>query len=285
MHGLEELYPFQSNYIPVDNDLKMHYVEEGKGNETLLMVHGNPTWSFHYRNLVQDLKSEYRCLAIDHLGCGLSDRDEQTFDLEKRIEHLVHFIKVKNLKNITLIAHDWGGAIGMGALLEIPDRFEKIVLMNTAAFNSTDIPLRIALCKVPLLGSFLNRNLNGFALAATLMASKKGLSKKVKEGYLMPYKKYSNRKAIDDFVQDIPLNKKHPTYKILGKIEERLSNLKHPTLLLWGEKDFCFHTGFKNRFMAFFPHAEVVSFKKAGHYVLEDEYGDCLKHIKRFLKK
>ncbi len=284
MHEIAELYPFKSHFLPVQNDLKMHYIEEGTGEKTLLMVHGNPTWSFYYRNLVRDLSSDYRCIAIDHLGCGLSDRDEETFNLEKRIQHLEKFIKEKDLRNITLIAHDWGGAIGMGVLVRNQERFDKIVLMNTAAFNSTEIPKRIALCKVPVLGRFLNRGLNGFALAASVMASKKGLSSKVKSGYLMPYRKYSERKAIDDFVHDIPLSPNHKTYQTLEGIETELAKLKLPTLLMWGDLDFCFHPGFKKRFIDFLPHAQVVSFEKAGHYVLEDEYDSCLDQLKRFLK-
>ena len=127
------LYPFESHELWLDS-LRYHYLDEGSG-EPLLMVHGNPTWSFYWRNLILALRDDYRTIAPDHIGCGLSDKPENyCYTLAQHIDNLVQLIRELDLTNITLLAHDWGGSIGLGAALELPERFSRIVLFNTAAF-------------------------------------------------------------------------------------------------------------------------------------------------------
>ena len=284
--SVKKLYPFSSNFLKLSSGDSMHYIEKGRGNkEVLLMIHGNPTWSFYYRNLVNDLSQNYHCIAIDHIGCGLSSKGTKTLRLQDRIDQLQDFVVKKDLKNITVISHDWGGAIGAGLVLAESDRIKRIVFSNTAAFNSKKIPLSIAISRTRGLGTFLNRSLNAFSLAATFRTTVNPLHRDVKAGYLLPYNNYENRKAVDDFVKDIPLRKTHPTYKTLSQIESGLSSFKKPTLLLWGDRDFCFTIHFRKRFLDFVPHAEVISLKNAGHYVLEDAYEESLSEIQKFLKK
>jgi len=282
----KNIYPFESHFVDIF-DYEMHYIDEGESlgqKPTILMVHGNPTWSFYYRDLVKQLSSQYRCIAIDHIGCGLSQRSDHFLRLNDRIAHLVEFIEKLSLENVHLVAHDWGGAIGMGTVLKKPDVFSSVTLLNTGAFTSDDIPKRIAICKVPFIGSVLNRGFNGFLKAANMIASKKGLSNLVKKGYLLPYLKYEDRKAIDDFVHDIPMNEDHPSYQTLMEIELGLENVKIPTQLLWGAKDFCFHIGFHKRFLEVWPNSKSKVFNKAGHYVLEDNFEQCLDEIREFIQ-
>src|SRR5690606_36920907 len=128
----------------------MHYLDEGpaEGHEgTLLFVHGNPTWSFHWRGLVEGLRDRYRCVAVDHLGCGLSDKPQRGFRLADHIEHLVSLVDSLGLERVTLVAQDWGGAIGLGTCLARRERFERVVLFNTGAFPPWYIPWRIAVCR------------------------------------------------------------------------------------------------------------------------------------------
>lgn len=264
---------------------RMHYIEIGSANErpTLLMVHGNPTWSYYYRHFIEAFKEKFHIIAIDHLGCGLSDKPQKYFQLKDRIDHLSSFIEKKKLKNICLIAHDWGGAIGMGSVVRSPKLFSHIVLGNTGSFTSKDIPKRIALCKIPLIGKFLNQGLNVFCLAATFMSSEKKLSSEEKKMYLLPYNNFKNRLAVNNFVKDIPLHKGHPSYHTLKEIEDLTPSLNQNFLFLWGMKDFCFNYKFLNRYEELIKNYQKVTYNDAGHYVYEDKKDECVIEINNFL--
>jgi hypothetical protein len=149
--GFEDEYPFESHWFEVDGRT-LHYVDEGHG-PVLLMVHGNPTWSFAWRRLVKDLSRDFRVIAIDHLGCGFSEKpqDRDVYTLDGHIRRLMTLVSLLDLRQITLFAHDWGGAIGMGCAGRTAERFQRFVLMNTGAFRSQAIPFRISLCRIPLL--------------------------------------------------------------------------------------------------------------------------------------
>jgi haloalkane dehalogenase len=279
-----EQYPFKSHYFKTKDNYRLHYIDEGEG-DPVLMIHGNPTWSFYYRHLIQNLQKNYRAMALDNLGLGLSDKPQDyDYCLSNHIKNLCDFVTWLDLKNITLIVHDWGGPIGLGMALKFPERIKKLVIQNTAAFNSKKIPYRIALCKTPLLGKWIIQRCNGFAYPATFMAVKNKMSDATKKGYLHPYRSYQDRIAIHSFVQDIPLSKRHQTYKVLESIEQGLKKFKCPTLILWGERDFCFTLHFFKHFLKLMPHAEQVTYPNAGHYLLEDASRDCLAKIRNFLK-
>jgi haloalkane dehalogenase len=183
------LYPFKSHWLPI-GDRRLHYVDEGPPNaaETLLLVHGNPTWSFHWRRLIRRFRDTHRCVALDHLGCGLSDLQPKPLNLADHIANTHRLIESLNLTRITLVAQDWGGAIGLGALLQASARFERIILFNTGAFRPGFIPWRIRLCRTPLLGRVALQGANAFSRAALRMtlARRKRLPPAVEAGYLAP---------------------------------------------------------------------------------------------------
>ena len=275
----------------------MHYVEKNSSGDKsendqalippVLMVHGNPTWSFYYRELVQRLSDRFRSIAVDHIGCGLSEKPAH-FDycLESHINNLVEFIDKKELSEINLVVHDWGGAIGLGAATKMPERFAKIVILNTAAFPPPYIPRRIQACRIPLLGTIAVRGFNMFAWAAIYMATERkgGLKKQVAKGMLAPYDRWSNRVAIDRFVKDIPTSENDPTWKLLTEIESNLDRLKHlPIKLIWGMKDWCFRPECLERFEQHFPDASVHRIEDAGHYVIEDAAEKVCELVDRFL--
>ncbi len=270
----QSLYPFASHTLSIDGH-RYHYVDEGKG-EPLLLVHGNPTWSFYWRNLIVALRGRYRLIAPDHLGCGLSDKPaEYPYVLAKHIDNLKRLIKQLDLRNITLLAHDWGGAIGLGAAVDLPERFSRLVLFNTAAFRSATMPMRIRVCRTPFLGPLAVRGLNAFARAALWMASEKRerLTPAVRAGLLAPYDSWAHRVAIQRFVEDIPMHPRHPSYGTLVRIEERLQSLADkPISLIWGMRDWCFTPAMLDRFRAIFPLAETHRLEDAGHYVIEDAH-------------
>lgn len=279
----KELYPFSNHYLKI-GDSSLHYVDEGAG-DPVLMVHGNPTWSFYYRELAKELKTGHRVVAPDHIGCGLSDKPENyQYTLENRINDLEKLVQFLDLKRIILVVHDWGGAIGFGLAVRRPELFKKIVILNTAAFRSDQLPFRIGLCKNRFFGEFLVRGLNGFAWPASFMASQKTLSKKVKAAYLAPYSDYQKRKAVSEFVKDIPLGPTHRSYNTLKEIEEKLPTLDCPKLILWGGKDFCFNDSFFTKWKEIYPESFHKYYPNAGHYILEDEREDVISKIKDFIE-
>ncbi len=284
--GFESEYPFPSKYFDLDG-VKYHYVDEGRG-ETLLCVHGNPTWSFAWRNIIKDLSRDYRVVAIDHVGCGFSDKPQNyEYRLAKHIENLSRFIVGLDLKDITLLAHDWGGAIGMGAAGVLPERFARLVLFNTAAYRSQQIPWRIAISRWPILGPLGVRGLNLFAQAALTIAVRRRerMTPAIRAGFLAPYGNWHDRAAILRFVQDIPLIPEHPSYGTLVTLEERLALFqKTPLLLVWGMRDWCFTPAFLEEFLKRFPQAEALRLPEAGHYVFEDAYEEIISaaaHVSR----
>ena len=286
--GWRSLYPFESHWLNLSSGSRLHYLDEGAG-EPLLLVHGNPTWSFYWRELIHALHGSYRLIAPDHIGCGLSDKPQRyRYTLERRITDLVDLIEHLDLRQITLVAQDWGGAIGMGAATRMPARFSRFVLSNTGAFRSRRMPWRIRVCRTPILGPLALRGLGAFSRAAVRMAvaHPKRLSRGAKAGYLTPYDSWDNRVAVNQFVQDIPMGPTHRSYEALLAIEQQLAGLSNrPTLLLWGMRDWCFSPHFLDRFLDFFPSAEVVRLADAGHWALEDAPQEFVAAVRDFLHR
>lgn len=283
-----ELYPFESNFFRVDG-YRMHYVDEGpKDAPPLLMVHGNPTWSFYYRNLVAGLSDQYRAIAVDHLGCGLSDKPaDYDYCLQNRIDCLAELVESLDLREVTLVAHDWGGSIGVGTLQKLRHRFKRIVLFNTAAFPPPYIPFRIRVCRWPLVGKLGLQGFNLFAKAAITMATERpdGLPKQVADGLLAPYDSWANRIATYKFVKDIPLSASHKTWNVLKEMEAGLPELDSmPIKLIWGMKDWCFRPECLDRFESHWPNADVTKFENGGHYIVEDEPEKVVSLVREFLE-
>ena len=184
-------YPFAGNLFdqpatPLsEGPVQMHYLDEGTG-PVVILLHGNPTWSFYYRDLVLTLVAAgYRCIVPDHVGCGLSDKPrDYSYTLARRIEDVERLVDHLAITEFSLVVHDWGGAIGCGLAGRRPAALQKLVLLNTGAFRSKRIPLRIAAIKVPFFGEAVIRGLNGFAGPAANMSVKIPLSPAVKAGML-----------------------------------------------------------------------------------------------------
>ena len=285
------LYPYPSNYIDV-NGLKYHYLDQGKG-DPVVMVHGNPTWSFYFRNLVNELSTQFRTIVPDHIGCGLSDKpdiNQYDYRLKSRIDDLESLLDHLKLKeNINLVLHDWGGMIGMAYALRHPKRICRLIVMNTAAFlppKGKPLPMRLRLIRnVKPLAMLALQGFNLFALSALFMASHKGLGKDVKSGLIAPYNSWKNRIATLKFVQDIPVGRKDPSYDLVKYADENLHQLNHiPMLILWGQRDFVFDTDYLVEWRRRFPDAKVHLFSNAGHYVLEDVPNEIAVLVKDFLQ-
>jgi len=286
------LYPFKSNYMDL-NGLKYHYLDEGAG-DPVIMLHGNPTWSFYYRSLIKKLSPGYRIIVPDHIGCGLSDKpDQRRYDyrLKSRVDDLDALYEHLNLKRkISLVVHDWGGMIGMAFALRHRKIIDRIVIMNTAAFlppENKNLPLSLWIVRnIKPLSAVAVLGFNLFSFGALFLASHKGLSIEVKKGLTAPYNSWKNRIATLKFVQDIPVKEKDPSYQLVEDVDNNLQKIKDiPMLICWGEHDFVFDNDYLVEWQRRFPKAEVHTFSNAGHYVLEDAQDRIVAIVGNFFNK
>jgi haloalkane dehalogenase len=273
------------------NGLRFHYLDEGDG-KPVVMVHGNPTWSFHFRRLVEALCPSYRTIVPDHIGCGLSDKPDDSryrYALASRVDDLEALLAHLGIdRDIALVLHDWGGMIGMTYAARHPERIAQLVVLNTAAFHmppSRSLPWALWVCRDTPLGAWVVRSLNAFARGtAFLGCTRNRLTRGLRAAYVTPYDSWDNRIAIHRFVQDIPLRPEDRSYELVSWVQDRLPKLaSRPIFIGWGMRDFVFDHHFLNEWTARFPHAEVHRYAEAGHYVLEDEAQTLVPAIRAFL--
>lgn len=287
---LDTLFPYQRHYLDLNGN-KLHYVNEGQG-EPVVMVHGNPSWSFYYRNVIETLKSTHQCIVPDHIGCGLSDKpSDESYDytLPQRIDDLEALLDQLNIKqNITLVVHDWGGMIGMGYAARYPDRIKKLVILNTGAFHlpkSKPFPWPLWICRNTFIGTGLVRGFNAFSSIASYVGVKrKPMPKDIRQAYVAPFNSWENRISTLRFVQDIPLKPGDRNYDLVTEISQSLPKFSQvPTLICWGLQDFVFDKHFLAQWKQEMPHAQVHEFADCGHYILEDASEEVVGHIKQFM--
>jgi haloalkane dehalogenase len=288
------LYPFESHFHPL-GDLKLHYLDEGQsleGREPVVMLHGNPTWSFYYRDLIRSLRDRHRVVAPDHIGCGYSDKpddDRYEYSLRQRVDDVESLLDaVVPEEPLTLVLHDWGGMIGMAWAVRHPERVRRIVLLNTAAFHlpaDKKLPRSLWWVRNTALAAFLVRRFNAFSRGgAWVSCSRERLSKEVRDAYCAPYDSWANRIATLRFVQDIPLSPDDRGYDLVSEVEGQLGLFADtPVLICWGDRDFVFDHHFLAMWQRHLPRAEVHRFEDCGHYVLEDAKSEILPLVDRFL--
>ena len=287
--SMDPEYPFDSKYLDLEG-LRYHFVDEGDG-EPLLMVHGNPTWSFMYRNLIKDLSPDYRTIAPDHIGCGRSDKpadDEYEYTLESRVRDLDRLVEHLGLARLTLVVHDWGGMIGTTWAVRNPDRVARMIVFNTSAFHlppAKKMPFSLSLARTPVLGPILIRGLSAFSRGANRYNVVRGpMSRSVARGFHAPYDSWSNRRAVLRFIQDIPLKPVDRAWDLVSDTQDKLHLLRDvPMMFCWGMQDFVFDHHFLEEWIRHFPRAEVHRFVDAGHYVLEDAGQEIYPLVRTFL--
>ena len=285
------LFPFKSHYLSLGGH-RYHYLEEGQG-DTVVMLHGNPSWSFYYRELLARLSPHHHCLVPDHIGMGLSDKpgdDTYSYTLQQRVDDLEQFLQAKGAtKDITLIVHDWGGAIGMGYARRHPEAIRRLVILNTGAFPlpaGKRFPLFLSLTRT-FMGAFFVRGFNAFSAGATRIGvTRTRMPREVRRSYRAPYNSWKNRIGTLRFVQDIPLREGDPGFDFVKDLEQHLHLFRdRPVLIAWGLKDRVFDRHFLNKWIEHFPNAEVHRFEDCGHYVLEDAQEEIGRLVADFLAK
>ena len=285
-------YPFTAKTFVHPSGLRQSYLDEGAG-EPVVMLHGNPSWSYYWRKLVLGLRDGYRCIVPDHIGMGLSEKpgdDRYTYTLQSRVDDLDRLLDPLGLgDNLTLAVHDWGGMIGFGWALKHSARVKRLVILNTSAFPlpaAKAMPWQLKLGRDSLLGAGLIRGFNAFADGATRYGVINKMPAAVRDAYNAPYDSWANRISTLRFVQDIPLSPADRAWSLVEAAGKKLPDYAdRPTFIGWGLKDFVFDKHFLEGFQRALPNAEQHVFADAGHYVLEDKADVLVPAIRGFLDR
>lgn len=291
LSSLRDLYPWSGSFFDVGDGVRMHHLDEGSG-APLLVLHGNPNWSFGFRAFVSRFSGAHRVVVPDHVGCGLSDKpaaDRYPYTLDRRVDDVEALVRHLDLRDVTLVAHDWGGMIGLAWAMRNWERVRRIVLLNTAGFGLPEakrLPWQIAIVRQLRGSAFLSQGLNAFLRGALLTCTTTPLPRRVRQGYLAPYRSYADRLAIHRFVKDIPLGPEDPSWATVDEVSRNLGRLEAlPVMIGWGRKDFVFDDAFLAEWKRRLPGARYVEFSEAGHWVHEDAGDALLDAIDAFLRE
>lgn len=292
-------YPFTPRRFEVRPGIAMSYLDEGpRDGEVVLMLHGNPSWSYYWRHLVLGLRDRYRCIVPDHVGMGLSDKPDDAataqpsydYTLQSRIDDVDALLRHLGISGpLTLAVHDWGGMIGFGWALRDPERVRRLVITNTAAFplpRRKRFPLRLAMGRDSKVGGWLIRRCNLFARGAARFGTVRRLPKDVRQAYTGVYDGWTNAISTLRFMQDIPLQ---PGDRAMALVEASAQALPgyadRPAVIGWGLRDFVFDQHFLDGFRAALTNAQVHAYVDAGHYALEDKHEELVPLIRAFLER
>jgi len=262
-----KLFPYTQKRLELDGH-ELAYVDEGKG-PPLLMQHGNPTWSFLYGDVIAGLRERFRCIAPDLPGFGFSTPAAGFgFRPSEHSQVIERFIEALDLRDITLMVHDWGGPIGFAAATRHPERFSAFVIGNTWAWPKADPVTRVAACLLggPLGGYLiLQRN---FFVEKILPGSvkRRKLTQEVMDAYRGPFPTPESRRPMHVFPREILHSR-----PFLAEIERQLPKLSdRPALLVWPTKDIAFREPERKRWEQLFPNHRTVILEGAGHFIQED---------------
>jgi haloalkane dehalogenase len=270
-------YPFQSHFMRLDGGSTMHYVDEGKGS-LVLLLHDIPSWSFHFRRLLQDLSGQFRCLAPDFIGFGLSDKPAGSdYSLRSLADNILEFCTRMNVGRFHLVLHGWGGLPGMVTALRWPERVKRIVLLNANCFAGAGPSPDEALCRLPLLGRWLVQGLN---LPVRRVASRSHPHPRIRRGYCLPHGNWSAREPVFRFLSshDASLD------AWLKDLQQRLYLLSaKKAMAFWGTADRVFGRAILEKWKSELDFAKIHELAGIGRQVLEGEYDFILPHLRRFL--
>jgi haloalkane dehalogenase len=278
-----QAYPFSPRLLELPEG-RVSYLDEGRG-ETVLFVHGTPTWSFEYRHLVRALAATHRCVAVDNLGFGLSDRPAGfAYTPEAHARVLAAFADRLGLDRFTLVAHDYGGPFALPLALDRPGRVRRLVLLNTWMWSFDDDPdmRRKARLAGGAFGRFLYRRFN-FSLRVLLPGAygdRRKLTPAIHRQYLAPFPDAASRGRVLWPLARALLGS-HAYFDSLWQRRDRLAGV--PALILWGMRDPAFRPALLPRWQAALPEARVIELADAGHWPHEEAPGEVARHLAAFL--
>jgi pimeloyl-ACP methyl ester carboxylesterase len=281
-------FPYEPRFVDA-GEIRLHYVDEGPPDAPpLLFVHGNPTWSYLWRRPIAELSARgRRCVAFDHMGFGRSDKPPQlsAYSLECHIENAIALIDALDLSDVTLVGHDWGGPIGLGALLERRDRLRAVALMNTWAWELPSfLPPFLREFRTEGLGEILALGGNLFVESIPGGMRRRDADPLMMEAYRAPFPDYWSRAGTLAFQREIPLTERDRSAPLMASIHERLPDLSLPVLLVWGMCDPVFQPVFLDQWRELFPEAETVELDDASHFLVEDSPDAVTDAIEGFLR-
>ena len=267
-------FPFEPRYAQAGN-VRLHYVDEGPRDAApLLFVHGNPTWSYLWRQPIAELSEQgHRCIAFDHMGFGRSDKPSQLrrYTLQTHIDNALALIDELDLRDVVLVAHDWGGPIGLGAMLERADRLRGLALINTWAWELPSfLPPFVREFRTEGLGEILALGGNLFVESIPGGMAQRSTDPVMMDAYRAPFPDYWSRVGALAFQRDIPLTERDRSAALMSTIHERLQELDVPVTLVWGMRDRVFQPVFLDQWRELFPDAKVTELEDAAHFVPED---------------
>jgi pimeloyl-ACP methyl ester carboxylesterase len=280
-------FPFRPHFALLGGH-RLHYVDEGRGDPVVLL-HGNPTWGYLYRKFVRPLAATGRVIVPDHLGFGKSDKPlEARFRLEDRIQQLDALLLDRlDLRNITLVVHEWGGPIGLGFAVRNPSRVRALIIANSWCHGlpeGTRLSPLLEQFRLPGLGEALVQGLN-LGVEGMIPAGihrKARITEELLHAYRAPFPDYNSRRHILDLARDIPAGERHPSFATIAAIAERLPALEARALIVRGEED-PFYGALETPWSKLLRHEEVRTIEEAGHYPQEDAPAEVLALLEEFL--
>ena len=282
-------FPFAPHYHSI-NGFDMHYVNEGSG-EPVVMLHGDPTWGYLYRQFVPALSRHHRCIVPDHMGMGKSGVPLEPFPyrLQDHIANLEALLLHLDLQNITLVVHDWGGPLGLGFAVRHPQRIKRLVLLNTWAFApwpGGPFPRLLEIIRSERGENFVLKK-NGYLEPAILGTTHhtENLTPMVMEAYKAPYPTPETRTALLCWSRDIPVQETDASYAEMKRVELGLPQFsKTPTLIVWGMKDPVLPASVLHRWQELYPQATTHEIEDASHFLQEDAPERIVEYIEEFLR-
>ena len=280
---LKKLYPFRRDYVKLHDGSNMHYIDDGSG-ESVLFLHGHPTWSFFFRKLILLMRSDFRCVAPDNIGYGLSDKPwKYNYDIQQHIANGIEFAEKMKFKRFHIIAQDFGVIIALAMAERWPERIGSMAFLNSYAFVLPRLPVSMMIFKMPVIGPIISVMFNLFVRVNLHFGTLGVMDDAVVQGYLFPFKKLSSRASIPSGISDIPWLVNHPSLPIIDQIAEKAFILNNKKIkFFWADDDFIYSGDTLQKWANVLPNAQYKVYQTAGHYLL-DESDEAVSDIRTFV--
>ena len=288
-------WPFEPRWFQT-KDGALHYIDEGpREGRPIVLVHGNPAWAYLWRNFIPPLvNAGYRVIVPDHLGFGRSEKPDDTnlYQIPRHAARLDQFMESLNINEVTLVCHDWGGAIGLAWAARHPERIHSLGILNTGAHRppwKVKMPLSLRLIRLPLLGELVVKGFHGFVRGFLLrggVVHPERLGPYERAAYLAPHPTWSSRTSVLVFPRQIPAGPEGDVSDFLGSVHDGLMSLRDkPVFIAWGMKDFAFLPHYLDElWLKDFPNAKVLRVADAGHFLQEDAHEQIVPALLEFLR-